>query len=60
MKDNGDFIDVEGSGILITGNHVIELIEILDGGEKKYDKKESSNKKRKRGKTKDSQAKTEA
>lgn len=60
MKDNGDFIDVEGSGILITGNHVIELIEILDGGEKKYDKKESSNKKRKRRKTKDSQAKTEA
>jgi hypothetical protein len=29
MKDNGEFIDVEGSGILITGNRTIELIEIL-------------------------------
>lgn len=52
MKDNGEFIDVEGPGILITGNRTIELIEILEGGEKVYDKKESSNKKRSRRKTK--------
>ncbi len=52
MKNNGEFIDVEGPGILITGIRTIELIEILEGGEKANDKKESSNKKRGRGKTK--------
>jgi len=52
MKDNGEFIDVEGPGILITGNRTIELIEILEGGEKANDKKESSDKKRGRGKAK--------
>lgn len=30
MEDNGEFIDVEGLGILITGNRTIKLMEILE------------------------------
>ncbi len=29
MEDNGEFIDIKGPGILITGNRTIKLIEIL-------------------------------
>ena len=30
MEDNGEFIDVGGPAILITGNRTIKLIEILE------------------------------
>ena len=51
FSGDGEFIDIEGPGVLITDSRTIELLEILEGGEKANDKKESSNKKRGRRKT---------